>query len=259
MPAHVVEIYDSEASYSYTLRPPDLTGPQMDPDGSTEPMWGVHLWDPARGGRRMGIIPHARLENTVVQHGHDPEDLEGIVSTILHWGYLPDPADPLAHDDPAQAAVLHAIADIPDPLTPGMPDGERLKATRDLVRAIRKHRATVDPASRDDRQGALDWRRSVILQAGDRVPPEHRTGLDDVAPEHPLHAILTGARLDPARIAARRARNAWIQARRERATDRRTALKGPRLFGFGRVVPDVQASEEPPAVAAARARMARRS
>lgn len=252
----LVEIYDSEASYHYAVRPPDLTSGQMDPDGSVEPMWGVHLWHPERG-RRMAIIPHARLETTVVELGHDADDLEGIVHTILHWGYLPDPADPLAYDDPAQLAVLQATADVP-PIVPGMPDGERLEVAQALVGAVRRHRTMVDPASLSDRQGALDWRRAVILGAGDQVPEEYRVGLDDTASEHPLASILDGVRLDHARIAARRARNAWVQARRERAVSRRTATMGPRMFGFGRTVPEVQTPEEPPAIAAARARMAER-
>ncbi|GII87045.1 hypothetical protein Ssi03_50350 [Sphaerisporangium siamense] len=231
----LVEIYDSEASYQG--RPPDLTSPRLDPDASVEPTWGVHLWDPGRGGRRMAIIPHVRLETTVVQRGHDPEDLEGIVATILHLPYLPDPGDPLSYDDPAQMALLNAVADVPDALMPGMPQAEKLEATLALVAAVREHRITVDPASRQDRQGALDWRRAVILAAGDRLPAEYRLGLEDQAPEHPLDAILAGVRLDPARIAARRQREAWAAARRERVASRAVALMGPRNFGFGRIVP----------------------
>lgn len=255
MTAELVEIYDSEASFSYNLRPPDMTSPVMAFEGATEPVWGVHEWSERRG-RRMHMIPHALLEDTVLAHGHDPEDLEGIVSTIMHMSYVPSPDDALVYDDPGAVAVLEATADVPDPRAFGMPDGERLEATLALVAAVRKHRATVDPASRKDRQGALDFRRAVILEAGDAVPEEFRQDLDIVAPEHPLDAILSGVRLDPARIAARRARNDWIQARRERAVSRRTAMIGPRTFGFGRIIPqEPQQPAEAPSIAAARERM----
>jgi hypothetical protein len=249
-----IEIYDSEASFHYTVRPPDLTSPQMDPNGSIEPMWGVHTWNPDRG-RRMDIIPHALLEDTVVRCGHDPDDVEGIVSTILHTPFIPDPSDPLAYDDPAKVAVLEATADVPA-LLPGMPDAERLEVTHALVGAVRAHRATVDPASREDRQGALDWRAAMILDAGDQVPQDFQHDLGVQAPGHPLDALLSAVRLDPARIAARRARNDWMQARRERSVSRSTAVMGPRTFGFGRVIPQPQTPVEPPAVAAARARIA---
>lgn len=230
----LVEIYDSEASFHYTERAADMTATAMDPEASVEPRWGVHLWDPACG-RRMAIIPHARLETMVVQYGYDPEDLESIVSGVLHLAYMPNPADPLSWADPRRAAVLKALADVPDPLTPGMPDHEKREATEARVAAVRKHRAAVDPASVEDRQGALDYRKAIIQARGD-VPEEERLGLDDTAPEHPLDAILAGARLDPARIAARRAQAAWMQARREQATSRRASLMGPNMFGFSRAI-----------------------
>lgn len=231
----LVEIYDSEGSFHYTQRAADMTTAAMDPEASVEPRWGVHLWDEARG-RRMAIIPHARLETMVVQFGYDPDDLEGIVAGILHMAYMPSPADPLSWADPACAAVLQAMAEVPDPLTPGMPEVEKREATEARIAAVREHRAAVDPASRDDRQGALDYRRAVIL-ARDGDSEEDRLGLDDQAPEHPLDAILQGARLDPARIAARRAQAAWMQARREHAASRRVSLMGPNMYGFARAMP----------------------
>ncbi|MFC6080903.1 hypothetical protein [Sphaerisporangium aureirubrum] len=231
----LVEIYDSEASYAYTQRAADMTSRAMAPDAAVEPRWGVHLWD-SRRGRRMAIIPHARLESTVVAHGYDPDDLLGIMNAVLHLPFMPAPGDPLAWEDPVAAAVLTAAAEIPDPLTPGMPDQEKHAATEARIAVVREHRATIDPATREDRQGALDWRRAVILARGD-VPEEYQQGFDDQAPEHALNAILNGARLDPARIAARRAQARWIQERREHAASRRAALMGPDMFGFARAMP----------------------
>ncbi|MCW2765938.1 MAG: hypothetical protein JWO11_1897 [Nocardioides sp.] len=231
----LVEIYDSEASYHYTVRPADMTTPQLAPDGSIEPRWGVHLWDPVRG-RRMAIVAHARLETMVIQYGYDPDDLEGIVSGMLHLAYMPSADDPLSWADPTRAAVLQAMADVPDPRTPGMPDPDKREAMQARIAAVRAHHAAVDPASKEDRQGALDWRKALIVARGD-VPEEDRLGVDDQATDHPLDAILQGARLDPARIAARRAQDAWMQARREHAASRRVALMGPGMYGFARATP----------------------
>ncbi len=61
------------------------------------------------------------------------------------------------------------------------------------------------------------------------------------APEHPLEAILSGVRLDPARIAARRAQAQWMQTRREQSASRRAALMAPGMFGFTRSMPDLPA------------------
>lgn len=125
-----------------------------------------------------------------------------------------------------------------------MPYAERREAVLARAEAAKRHLVQMDPAPIEDRQGALDWRAACIAQAAEEadragVPlaPQFALDVDVRAPETPLQPILA-ARLDPARVAARRARDEHLAASADQHVDRaRLALSGPRTFGFNRAVP----------------------
>lgn len=250
----VGQIYDSQASYTYRATPADLTHPQLRPAlDDVHPMWGVAVhfpaWraDPATPstGDHWEIIPHALLEEYASRFGFDVDELDTIVDVVLHQhAKIPDSSDALAWQQPAAAAALRAVADLPDHLDPRMPYGERREVVLARAEAAREHLVRMDPAPVEDRQGALDWRAAVIEQAardaekaGVLLAPQFSVDVNVVAAADPLEPILA-ARLDPARVAARRARDEYLAASADRSVDRaRLALMGPRVFGFNRAVP----------------------
>ncbi|GHE47207.1 hypothetical protein GCM10017673_56300 [Streptosporangium violaceochromogenes] len=250
----VGQIYDSQASFTYRATPADLPHPQLRPArDDVHPIWGVALhfpaWraDPATpsNGDHWEIIPHALLEEYASRFGFDPDELDTIVDVVLHQhAKIPDASDALAWQQPAAAAVLKAVGDLPDHLDPRMPYGERREVVLARAAAAKEHLVVMSPAPLQDRQGALDWRAAVITQAaaeaeesGVALAPQYELDVHAVAPEHPLEPILA-ARLDPARVAARRARDEYLAASADRSVDRaRLALTGPRTFGFNRAVP----------------------
>lgn len=241
------EIYDSEGSFHYQMRAPDRRDPQPPVDGGIDPSWTIHLWHPDLGQRGFHTIPHSRLEATVVQHGIDIEDVRTLVGTILHWQHLPDPADPLAWDKEDTAKALEAIEDIPDPTWhPDMPAAEKAACSAARVQAVREHAVALDPASLEDRAGALAARayaveaeRQFAEMRGQWFNQAYLLGIDDEAPEHPLDPIANSCRLDPARVEAFRGCEQWMAGMRERPHSRETAMKGPGLVASRRRVPPV--------------------
>lgn len=242
-------IFDSEASYSHNERAPDRTHPALaPPQDDVHPMWGVHLYFPDRGeqaGHSHGI-PHATLEWMCSWHGFAPDDLATVLDVVLHSAHIPDPDDVLAWMNPATCRVMAAIhEDLPDPMDPRMPPEERRQVMLARIDAVKAHHTLVTPASYEDRAGALYARAVAVRETaaaladrGVEMPPQFALGLEDGAPAHPLDPILSVARLDPARIAARRSRDEWIQARQDRAVSRAlTAMRSPMTFGVIRQMP----------------------
>jgi hypothetical protein len=246
--AHLGLIYDSEASYSHHERAPDRTHPAMaPPQDDVHPMWGVHLHFPDRGevGGHTHVIPHAVLEWMCSWHGFDPEELPTVLDVVLHHAHVPDPDDVLAWQDPHLCWLMSRIHDeLPDPLDYRMPYDERREVMLARVRAIKKHHLRITPAPWEDRAGALYARAAAVRRVsaelaakGVEMPPQFQLGLEDQAADDPLHAILK-TRIDPARVAARRARDEWIQSRQDRAVSRAlTAMRSPMTFGVIRKLP----------------------
>lgn len=249
----VGQIYDSQASYTFRQTPADLTDRRLRPSlEDVHPLWGVKVhfpaWRTAPGpsdGDHWEIWPHALMEDYCARFGFDVDELDTVIDVILHQhAKIPDLSDALAWQQPAAAAVLRAVADLPDHLDPRMPYPERREVVLARAEAAKEHLVQMDPAPIEDRQGALDWRAAVIKQAAEEadrsgVPlaPQFTVDVDVQAAENPLEPILA-ARLDPARVAARRARDEYLAASADRSVDRaRLALAGPRVFGSNRAVP----------------------
>ncbi|MEV8638081.1 hypothetical protein AB0395_41160 [Streptosporangium sp. NPDC051023] len=222
-------IYHSEASYSFQH------GPETRADADdVHPMWGIHLHYPDRRtdtdpGDHIAILPHARLESMAARFGFDPDEADVIVDTLLHLR-VPSPDDPLAWQDPGAVAVMQTIADLPDPGDPRLPYETRREVLLAHAAAVREHAYTLTPASLQDRQGAVAARVfDLAAQAealGVQIP-----NLDIAVPDTPLAAILA-VRLDPSRVAARRARDEWLLQRTDSAQRAAAAKTGPRVFGF---------------------------
>ncbi|MFF4417107.1 hypothetical protein ACFYY8_31690 [Streptosporangium sp. NPDC001559] len=250
----VGQIYDSQASFTFRQTPADLTNQRLRPAlDDVHPLWGVvvhfpaWLADPATpsNGDHWEIFPHVLLEEYCSRFGFDVDELPTIVDAVLHQhAKIPDPSDALAWQQPAAAAVMRAVADFPDHLDPRMPYAERREAVLARAAAAKKHLIVMEAAPQEDRQGALDWRAACIAQAAEEaeqssVPlaPQFTVDVNVHAPENPLEPILA-ARLDPARVAARRARDEYLAASTGQYVDRaRLALTGPRVFGSNRMVP----------------------
>ena len=246
------QIYDCEASYSYSVRAPDRRLDQLPLDwDDVHPTWGIHFHWPDRphpdGGIGMdggAAIPHSRLESMSARFGFDPGDLEGIVDTLLHlprWSM----DDPLAMRDPLIRKVSRQLAKLPDPADPDLEYERRRETLIRHAEAVKEHITLITPAPLEDRQGALDYRRAVVEEftresaaTGHDVPPQFLLGLDEQAPEHPLAALLDGGPLDSRRVAARRTRDEWLtmQARRD-ADVAALSLMAPHTFGQSRALP----------------------
>lgn len=242
-----VLIYDSEASYSHHDRAPDRTHPAMaPPQDDVHPSWGIHLHNATRGIDGTHTIPHATLEWMCSHHGFDVDELPAIIDVILHCAHIPDPDDALAWLDPARLAVMNAIhQDLPDPMDPRMPYAERREVMLARAEAVKATSLNVEPATREDRAGALYARTvavhetaATLAEHGLELPPQFALGIDDEAPEHPLDPILQVARLDPARVMARRRRDEWTAARQDASVSRAlVAVRSPQTFGVVRKMP----------------------
>lgn len=236
------QIYETQASFSARQQAPDRVARELiRTEDDTHPVWGiiVHFpaWraDPANPstGDHWEIIPHVLLEHYAARFGFDHEDMPGIVDTVLHHTKIPDVNDPLAWVQPDLAAVLRAVADVPDFLDPRMPYPERREAVLARTAAAKTHLLQLAPAPIEDRQGALDWRRVLLEQAveeirsqGGELDERFLAGIDDVAPADPLEE-LTSAPLDPRRVKAMRARDEWIAK----------SDQPPMTFGMNRLLP----------------------
>ncbi len=190
----VVEIWDAELGYSHTTlsQPPHMQDPPvLVPDGSAEPLWGVYLVNSA-GQNGIHVFPNAALEWRSAEHAIDPEDVDTLLDVVLHEGGLPDRNDPLAYQDPEALAVLKDIDDLPTTFTPGVSPAERRAACLARIASVKQHRFLVTPAAQQDRQAAL-----VFVGSSRQAPPD------------PLAPIREAVRLDPARVAAKRAFLDW--------------------------------------------------
>ncbi|MCC5574465.1 hypothetical protein IMZ11_02265 [Microtetraspora sp. AC03309] len=261
------QIWHCEASYSG-----DAIQDRADLD-DVHPAWGIHMhWpdmDEGRGASLGATIYHARLESMCARYGFDVNDLEGIVDTILH---LPpfDAHDPLLdeHPNPGVHRVRQAIVEMPDPQDPRMPYSERRDVLIAHADAVRQHMLSIDHAPREDRQAALDFRSACIdvLEEqcnadGIPLPARFRLNRELRAPRNPLAPLIDGGPLDGRRVMARRARDEYLAAAADRASDPAVvALQRPQTFGFSldvpRLVPaaDPQAPSGPVEVAVRRAR-----
>lgn len=245
-------IYEVQASFTHPQTAPDRTHPMLQPlADDVHPVWGIAMhfpaWldDPANpsNGDHWEIIPHVLLEEYAARFGFDPDEVPAIVDTIVHYK-LPEPSDALAMQSPAALAALRAAEDIPDPLDVRLPYGERREAMLARAAVVKSHLREVTPACREDRQGALDFRRAAVLQAADEaasagleLPPQFLLGIDDVAPADPLQ-VITGSPLDGNRVRARRARYEWQSAAIDRVVNPAlAAAQGPQTFGMNRLVP----------------------
>ncbi|MER7363270.1 hypothetical protein [Nonomuraea wenchangensis] len=191
----IVEIWDAELGYSHTTlsQPPyqEPAQPVLVPDGSAEPLWGVYLVNSA-GENGIHVFPNATLEWRSAEHAIDPDDVDTLLDVVLHEGGLPDRSDPLAYQDPGALAVIKATAQLPTTFTPGVSPDDRRAACLRRIAAVKQHRFVVTPAAQIDRQAALMY-----------------VGSTREAPADPLAPIRDTVRLDPARVAAKRAFLDW--------------------------------------------------
>jgi hypothetical protein len=185
------QIWDAELGYSHTnlMAPEALQQPQMTADGA-EPLWGVHQVKPDQT-THLHIFPHNTLEWRCAEYGIDHEDLDTLLTVILHEPFIPDPGDPLVWQDETALAVVQETADLPTCWTPGVSDQTRLQAHLARIDAVKAHRVQVQDAPRKDRQAALRY-----------------VGSRRVADPTPLDPI-RAARLDPVRIQGRHMAVQW--------------------------------------------------
>jgi hypothetical protein len=252
-----LQIYDSEASYSYHFRAPDRRHPRLRPDADdVHPWYAIHLFSPERAanndpednGVGYALVPQARLEYMAARYGFAVDEVDVIVDTLLHLP--PDgPPDPLALRDLGARRVARALDKLKDPSDPSLSRRQRRQAMIDHASVVKEHQRLVVAAPKEDRQFALDWRSAAIKEwetklaaVGEELPAEYQLSRDEQAPDDPLHAILDGGPLDGRRIAARMARDAWLEMRADTAAEREAAaLQAPMTFAFHRSMPDVEA------------------
>ncbi|GAA0403146.1 hypothetical protein GCM10009530_63920 [Microbispora corallina] len=213
---NVVQLWDAELGYTAAALEsrPDGGQVQIDPStiGGAEPLWG--LWATNAGGSPgVMIMPHSIFEWRSAEYGIDPDDWDTLFDVILHHAAVPNPGDPMALMDPGAAAVLEATHGLPTVFTPGVSEADRLAAARERVRLVKQHILRVEPAPRKDRQGALDF-----------------VGSKRRAPADPLAPIKTQARIDPIRVAGKRAFLDWHRASSTRVTRPRYGLVPPATF-----------------------------
>lgn len=220
MPPYVSLAWDAEMGYSrasLAARPPG--GPAEVPTTATgaDPVWGVWMTDPA-GRTGVLIFPHSTFEWRSAEWGIDPDDVPTLLDVVLHEGYLPWPDDPLVHQDPVAVEILRDTQGWPDCWTPGVPDEDRRQAHLERIRMVKERRMRVDPARRQDRQDALVY-----------------VGSQRRAPADPLEPITTATRLDPVRVAGKRAYLDWKRATaRSGPLPSSYELKPPATFAGGK-------------------------
>ncbi|MEV0821964.1 hypothetical protein [Nonomuraea rubra] len=215
MPSKIMHVWDAELGYStvhLANRPPG--GPVEIPPGTTggEPVWGVWAVDP--GGREgVWLIQHSQMEWHSSAYAIDPEDVATLLDVAFHEWFLPNPNDPLALQDLVAAQILRETSDFPSVWTPGVPDEARREAHLERIRLVKERIARVEAAPRQDRQDAL-------LYVGSRR----------VAPADPLEPIKTQTRLDPVRVAGKRAYLEWRRATADGPVTPAFELKPPATF-----------------------------
>jgi len=233
-------IYDTGASFTHHLKAPDRTHPALaPPTDDVNPMWGIYLHHVSTGLDGSHTIAHSTLEWMCSWNGFDPDELPAIVDTAIHAAHIPDADDALAWLDPAKLRLMTAIhQDLPDPMDPRMPYGERREVMLARTAAIKENALRVEAAPWEDRAGALYARavavretEAALAEHGYELPAQFMLGLDDEAPEDPLEPILS-SRLDPARVASRRLRDEWIQDRQDASVQRAlVAMRSPMTYG----------------------------
>lgn len=253
----LIEIYDSEASYSYALRAPDRRHPTLGRDADdVHPWFCIHLYspelaadeDPGQNGVGFALIPQSQLETMAAWGGFGCDEVEAIVDTLLH---LPRGlrGDPLAAADPGLRRLRRALDKLPDPHDPSLDRKRRRQAFLDGAAAAKDTLRQVVHATREERQAALDYRTAVIsewetklAEVGEDLPAAYQLGRDETAPEHPLAPILNGGPLDGRRVSARIARDEYLSLRADTAAEREAAdLRAPMTFAFQRSMPDAAA------------------
>lgn len=176
-----------------------------------EPLWGVAVVK-EDDSRFLKTFPHSTLEWRSAEYGVDHEDVDTLLDIILHESYIPREDDPLALMDPASSRILAATRGTPVCWTPGVSDKDRLDAHLNRIAAVKKYRVRLEPASVDDRQGALTY-----------------VGSRRVAPADPLDPI-RAAQLDPIRVESRRLAVEWARSTGGMAQEPNFSLKPPDAF-----------------------------
>ncbi|UBU16686.1 hypothetical protein [Nonomuraea gerenzanensis] len=202
-------LWDAELSYGpvyYSQRDAARANPL-----GAEPLWGVAVVK-EDGSRFLKTFPHSTLEWRSAEYGIDPDDKDTLLDVILHESYIPREDDPLALIDPASAKILTETRDMPTCWTPGVSDKDRLDAHLARIAAVKKHRVRLDPASMDDRQGALAF-----------------VGSRRIAPADPLD-LIRAAQLDPIRVESRRLAVKWARSTGGMAQEPNFLLKPPDAF-----------------------------
>ncbi|MFI7630280.1 hypothetical protein [Microbispora rosea] len=202
MPLWVMEAWDAELGYTpadLESRPPGGPARRSPEVMGGNPLWAVYMVSPD-GAAGVHIFPHATFEWRSAEHGIDPDDIDSLIDVILHESFIPQPGDPLTAHDPLTVQFAADTHGWPTPWTPGVPDEDRRQACLERIRWVRERIGAIEPAARTDRQGALEF-----------------VGSARTAPAHPLDPIREQTRLDPIRVAGKRAYLDW----------RRAALAGP--------------------------------
>lgn len=191
MPLTTWTLWDSELSYGPVYHS-QKDAVRANPMGA-EPLWGVAVVK-SDGSRFLKTFPHSTLEWRSAEYGIDPDDKDTLLDVVLHEDYIPREDDPLALMDPTSAKVLAVTRGMPTCWTPNVSDKDRLDAHLTRIAAVKKYRLRLEPASVEDRQGALAY-----------------VGSSRIAPADPLDPI-RATQLDPIRVEARRLAVTWARS-----------------------------------------------
>ncbi|MCP2359716.1 hypothetical protein HD597_006736 [Nonomuraea thailandensis] len=204
--------WDAELAYSHTYMRPGAEAADGSPDGAAEPLWGIYLVN-AAGEDGVQAFPHSAFEWRAAENGLDPDDVATLLDVILHEGAVPSRNDALVHDDPAALAVLQETYGLPGVFTPGVADETRRQACLARIAAVKRHRLLITAAPQTDRQGALEY-----------------VGSSRIAPVDPLAPIKELTRIDPVRVAGKRAFLDWVRATSEDPARPSFFVKPPATF-----------------------------
>lgn len=204
--------WDAELGYSHTYMRPGVEAAAGGPDGAAEPLWGVYLVN-AADEVGVHVFPHSTFEWRAAEHSLDPDDVATLLDVILHEVAMPSRDDALVHDDPAALAVLQETYHLPGVFMAGVADETRRQACLARIAAVKRHRLLVTAAPQRDRQAALEF-----------------VGSARVAPSDPLTPILELTRIDPVRVAGKRAFLDWVRATSEEPARPSFFVKPPATF-----------------------------